>query len=138
MPFVTRTVVGMDEPKIKNFKATMILPDMISEAVNAALERKGQDLVVLNLSTSGAFTDYFVVCSGQTGRQVRAIVDGILKILREKGIRPSHVEGYDNGEWVLIDCFDFIVHVFTKETRLFYDLDRLWGNAARMEYSNSD
>jgi len=128
----------MDEPKIKNFKATMILPDMISEAVNAALERKGQDLVVLNLSTSGAFTDYFVVCSGQTGRQVRAIVDGILKILREKGIRPSHVEGYDNGEWVLIDCFDFIVHVFTKETRLFYDLDRLWGNAARMEYSNSD
>ncbi len=138
MPFVTRTVVEMDEPKIKHFKTTLILPDMISEAVNAALERKGQDLVVLNLSTSGAFTDYFVVCSGQTGRQVRAIVDGILKILREKGIRPSHVEGYDNGEWVLIDCFDFIVHVFTKETRLFYDLDRLWGNAARMEYSNSD
>ena len=138
MPFVTRTVVGMDEPKIKNFKATMILPDMISEAVNAALERKGQDLVVLNLSTSGAFTDYFVVCSGQTGRQVRAIVDGILKMLRENGTRPSHVEGYDNGEWVLIDCFDFIVHVFTKETRLFYDLDRLWGNAARMEFSNSN
>jgi ribosome-associated protein len=128
----------MDEPKIKNFKTTLILPDMISEAVNAALEKKGQDLVVLNLSTSGAFTDYFVVCSGQTGRQVRAIVDGILKMLRENGTRPSHVEGYDNGEWVLIDCFDFIVHVFTKETRLFYDLDRLWGNAARMEFSNSN
>lgn len=138
MPFVTRTVVKMDEPKIKNFKTTLILPDMISEAVNAALEKKGQDLVVLNLSTSGAFTDYFVVCSGQTGRQVRAIVDGILKMLRENGTRPSHVEGYDNGEWVLIDCFDFIVHVFTKETRLFYDLDRLWGNAARMEFSNSN
>tara|TARA_B110000014_G_C20085672_1_gene567776 strand:+ start:455 stop:841 length:387 start_codon:yes stop_codon:yes gene_type:complete len=128
----------MDEPKIKHFKTTLILPDMISEAVNAALEKKGQDLVVLNLSTSGAFTDYFVVCSGQTGRQVRAIVDGILKMLRENGTRPSHVEGYDNGEWVLIDCFDFIVHVFTKETRLFYDLDRLWGNAARMEFSNSN
>ena len=138
MPFVTRTVVKMDEPKIKNFKTTLILPDMISEAVNAALEKKGQDLVVLNLATSGAFTDYFVVCSGQTGRQVRAIVDGILKMLRENGTRPSHVEGYDNGEWVLIDCFDFIVHVFTKETRLFYDLDRLWGNAARMEFSNSN
>ena len=128
----------MDEPKIKHFKTTLILPDMISEAVNSALERMGQDLVVLNLSTSGAFTDYFVVCSGQTGRQVRAIVDGILKMLRENGTRPSHVEGYDNGEWVLIDCFDFIVHVFTKETRLFYDLDRLWGNAARMEFSNSN
>ena len=138
MPSVTRTVVKMDAPKIKNFKTTLILPDMISEAVNAALEKKGQDLVVLNLSTSGAFTDYFVVCSGQTGRQVRAIVDGILKMLRENGTRPSHVEGYDNGEWVLIDCFDFIVHVFTKETRLFYDLDRLWGNAARMEFSNSN
>ena len=59
-------------------------------------------------------------------------------MLREKGNRPSHVEGYDHGEWVLIDCFDFIVHVFTKETRLFYDLDRLWGNATRMEFSNSN
>lgn len=128
----------MDEPRIQTFKSTMVLPDVISEAVNAALEKNGQDIVVLNLSTSGAFTDYFVVCSGQTGRQVRAIVDGVLKMLREKGTRPSHVEGYDHGEWVLIDCFDFIVHVFTKETRRFYDLDRLWGNAARVEFSNSN
>ena len=128
----------MDEPRTQTFKNTMALPDVISEAVNAALEKKGQDIVVLNLSTSGAFTDYFVVCSGQTGRQVRAIVDGVLKMLREKGTRPSHVEGYDHGEWVLIDCFDFIVHVFTKETRRFYDLDRLWGNAARVEFSNSN
>ena len=128
----------MDEPRTQTFKNTMALPDVISEAVNAALEKKGQDIVVLNLSTSGAFTDYFVVCTGQTGRQVRAIVDGVLKMLRAKGTRPSHVEGYDHGEWVLIDCFDFIVHVFTKETRLFYDLDRLWGNAARMEFSNSN
>ena len=126
----------MAEPRTQTLKNTMVLPDVISEAVNAALEKKGQDIVVLNLSTSGAFTDYFVVCSGQTGRQVRAIVDGVLKMLRAKGIRPSHVEGYDHGEWVLIDCFDFIVHVFTKETRRFYDLDRLWGNAARVEFSN--
>ena len=128
----------MDEPRTQTFKNTMALPDVISEAVNAALEKNGQDIVVLNLSTSGAFTDYFVVCTGQTGRQVRAIVDGVLKMLRAKGTRPSHVEGYDHGEWVLIDCFDFIVHVFTKETRLFYDLDRLWGNAARVEFSNSN
>lgn len=126
----------MDEPRTQTFKNTMVLPDVISEAVNAALEKKGQDIVVLNLSTSGAFTDYFIVCSGQTGRQVRGIVDGVLKMLRAKGTRPSHVEGYDHGEWVLIDCFDFIVHVFTKETRRFYDLDRLWGNAARVEFSN--
>lgn len=126
----------MDEPRTQTFKNTMVLPAVISEAVNAALEKKGQDIVVLNLSTSGAFTDYFIVCSGQTGRQVRGIVDGVLKMLRAKGTRPSHVEGYDHGEWVLIDCFDFIVHVFTKETRRFYDLDRLWGNAARVEFSN--
>ena len=126
----------MDEPRTQTFKNTMVLPDVISETVNAALEKKGQDIVVLNLSTSGAFTDYFIVCSGQTGRQVRGIVDGVLKMLRAKGTRPSHVEGYDHGEWVLIDCFDFIVHVFTKETRRFYDLDRLWGNAARVEFSN--
>ncbi len=126
----------MDEPRTQTFKNTMVLPDVISETVNAALEKKGQDIVVLNLSTSGAFADYFIVCSGQTGRQVRGIVDGVLKMLRAKGTRPSHVEGYDHGEWVLIDCFDFIVHAFTKETRRFYDLDRLWGNAARVEFSN--
>ena len=126
----------MDELRTQTLKNTMVLPDVISEAVNAALEKKGQDIVVLNLSKSGAFTDYFVVCSGQTGRQVRAIVDGVLKMLRAKGTRPSHVEGYDHGEWVLIDCFDFIVHVFTKETRRLYNLDRLWGNAARVEFSN--
>lgn len=116
---------------------TAPLPDDVGLAVGAALDKKARDVVVLNLVASGAFTDYFVVCSGQTGRQARAIVDEILKQLREKGTRPSHVEGYDHGEWVLIDCFDFIVHVFTDETRRFYDLDRLWGSAERVTFPNS-
>lgn len=113
------------------------VPEAIQLVVNAALDKKARDVVVLDLSASGAFTDYFVVCSGQTGRQVRAIVDGILEQLREQDARPSHVEGYDHGEWVLIDCFDYIVHVFTEETRRFYDLDRLWGSAARVRFSGA-
>ena len=116
---------------------TAPLPKDVRLAAGAALDKKARDVVVLNLASSGAFTDYFVVCSGQTVRQARAIVDEILKQLREKGTRPSHVEGYDHGEWVLIDCFDFIVHVFTDETRRFYDLDRLWGSAERIEFPNS-
>ena len=91
-------------------------------------------MVVLDLKGSDGFTDYFVVCSGQTTRQVRAIVDEVQKQLRVMDHRPSHVEGYQNAEWALLDCFDFVVHVFTEETRRFYDLERLWGNARRIEF----
>ena len=127
----------MTEPDTGPVDLAAPLPEAVHQAVDGALDKKARDVVVLNLSTSGAFADYFVVCSGQTGRQVRAIVDGILGRLRETGTRPSHVEGYNHGEWVLIDCFDFIVHVFTEETRRFYDLDRLWGSATRVEFSSS-
>jgi ribosome-associated protein len=110
---------------------------VVHQVVNAALDKKAQKVVVLNLSGLDAFTDYFVLCSGKTGRQVRAIIDGVVKQLREQGTRPSHVEGYNHGEWVLLDYFDFVVHVFTEDTRRFYDLDRLWGRAERVEFSNS-
>ena len=126
----------MTKPVTGPATRTTPLPEAVHQVVNAALDKKAQHVVVLNLSGSGAFTDYFVVCSGQTGRQVRAIVDEIVKQLREQGTRPSHVEGYDHGEWVLLDCFDFVVHVFTEDTRRFYNLDRLWGSAARVEFSN--
>jgi len=126
----------MTKPDTRPTERSTSLPEAIQRAVDAALDKKARDVVVLDLSASDAFTDYFVVCSGHTGRQARAIVDGILKQLRERGTRPSHVEGYDHGQWVLIDCFDFIVHVFTEETRRFYDLDRLWGSATRVEFSS--
>jgi len=131
------TVACMTERDRGVSERTAPLTKDVRLAVGAALDKKARDVVVLNLASSGAFTDYFVVCSGQTVRQARAIVDEILKQLREKGTRPSHVEGYDHGEWILIDCFDFIVHVFTDETRRFYDLDRLWGSAERVEFPNS-
>ena len=126
----------MTKPATGPAESTTPLPAAVHQVVDAALDKKAHDVVVLNLSGSGAFTDYFVVCSGHTGRQGRAIVDEIVKQLREQGTRPSHVEGYDHGEWILLDYFDFIVHVFTEETRRFYNLDRLWGNAGRVEFSN--
>jgi len=126
----------MIKPGSRPTKSTTPLPAAVRQVVDAALDKKAYDVVVLNLSDSGAFTDYFVICSGHRGRQVRAIVDEIVRQLREQGTRPSHVEGYDHGEWVLLDCFDFVVHVFTDEARRFYNLDRLWGSAAQVTFSN--
>ena len=114
------------------------LPPLVQCAVDAARDKKAHDIVVLDLRNSDAFTDYFVMCSGRTERQVRAIVDEIQKQLRAAGARPSHVEGDRHAEWVLLDCFDFVIHVFTEEMRRFYDLERLWGNATRIEFEFRD
>lgn len=109
------------------------LPDEILEAGRAAYSKKATDVVVLDLRKAGAFTDYFVLCTGQNPRQVKAIVDAIEEALRVQRLRSTLVEGYDHAEWVLVDYFTFIVHVFTRDTRLFYSLERLWGSAERIE-----
>jgi ribosome-associated protein len=109
------------------------LPAYVLEAVRAAQDKKAADVVVLDLHEVAGFTDYFVICSGQNPRQVKAIADGVEEALRKSASgRPSHIEGYRRAEWVLLDYFDFIVHVFNPETRLFYALERLWGSAARI------
>ena len=107
----------------------------VGTAVRAALDKKASDVVILDLRNTPAFTDFFVLCSGQSTRQVKAIVDGVEETLRAEKIRPAHVEGYDRAEWILMDYFTFIVHVFTPQTRAFYSLERLWGNAERIEVS---
>ena len=107
----------------------------VGTAVRAALDKKASDVVILDLRNTPAFTDFFVLCSGQSTRQVKAIVDAVEETLRAEKIRPAHVEGYDRAEWVLMDYFTFIVHVFTPQTRAFYSLERLWGNAERIEVS---
>lgn len=109
------------------------LPEPIPQILGAMEDRKALDVVVLDLRASGAFTDYFVVGSGRSTRQVQAIVDAIAARLRSVDMRPTHVEGYAHARWVLMDCFDVIVHVFTRETRELYDLERLWGSASRIE-----
>lgn len=108
-------------------------PAAVSAAIAAAQDRKASDIVVLNLRRSSAFTDFFVLCTGQNVRQVAAIADAVEQALKALKLRPAHVEGYDRAEWVLMDYFDFIVHVFTPSTRAFYSLDRLWGTAERIE-----
>jgi ribosome-associated protein len=110
------------------------LPAELQDVVRAALAKKASQVVVLDLRHGTAFTDFFVICSGQNARQVQAIVDAIENALRKDASRkPSHVEGYGDSDWVLLDYFDFIVHVFTPETREFYALERLWGSAERIE-----
>jgi ribosome-associated protein len=105
------------------------LPRQISKAIEAAEDKKANDLVVLDLRKAAGFTDFFVICSGTNSRQIRAIADGIMEALGADGEKPAHIEGYDRSEWILLDYFDFIVHVFAPETRTFYSLERLWGNA---------
>jgi ribosome-associated protein len=109
----------------------------VARAVRAALDKKALDVVVLDLRGTPAFTDFFVLCSGLNQRQVKAIADAVEETLRAARIRPAHVEGYDRAEWVLMDFFSFIVHVFTPQTRAFYALERLWGDAERIEVSDS-
>ncbi len=108
-------------------------PEPIPQIVSAMEDKKALDVVVLDLRANAAFTDYFVVCSGKSTRQVQAIVDAIGERLRSIDARPTHVEGYAHAEWVLMDCFDVVVHVFMRDTRELYDLERLWGSATRFE-----
>jgi ribosome-associated protein len=108
----------------------------VARAVRAALDKKAVDVVVLDLRQTAAFTDFFLLCSGQNQRQVKAIADAVEEALRAAKVRPAHIEGYDRAEWILMDFFSFIVHVFTPQTRAFYALERLWGDAERMEVSN--
>ena len=109
------------------------LPAQVTLAVNAADDKQAVNVVVLDLRKSAGFTDFFVIASGTNTRQVRAIADGVREALAGTGVRPAYVEGYDHSEWILLDYFDFIVHIFGPETRVFYDLERLWGNADRIE-----
>jgi ribosome-associated protein len=113
------------------------LPSQIDRAVGAAEDKKALDLLVLDLRKAAGFTDFFVIASGANARQVRAIADAVIETLAADGVKPAHVEGYDRSEWILLDYFDFIVHVFSPETRMFYGLERLWGNAERIEIAVS-
>src|SRR5438105_7905536 len=106
----------------------------VSEAIRACLEKKAEEITILELEKgTGPFTDYFVVCSGTNPRQVQPISDEAEERLERTGLRPTHVEGYKQAEWVLLDYVDFVVHVFSEKARKFYDLERLWKSARRLE-----
>lgn len=103
---------------------------LAAHAIDAALEKKAHDITILDMNTVSGVADYFVVCSGDSDLQVKAIVEGIAdRIKTECQERPWHREGYQHRQWVLLDYVDVVVHVFTEEKRAFYDLERLWGDA---------
>ena len=114
------------------------LPAPIAAAIEAARDKKASDILVLDLRKTAAFTDHFLICSGSNPRQVHAIADAIEEALKARKVRPTHVEGYQRAEWILVDYFDFIVHVFSPSARAFYGLERLWGNATRIEIPDED
>jgi ribosome-associated protein len=97
-----------------------------------ATDRKAMDVVVLDMRDASSITDYFLICSGGSERQVRAIADAIDEQLGPSGIASLGVEGYREGHWILMDYGDVIVHVFSEETRDYYDLERLWANAPKI------
>ena len=105
----------------------------VALAVKAIEGKKGENVAILEMDrSSGAFTDYFILCSGTNPRQIQAIADDVQKQLSDAGQRPNSVEGYNQAEWVLLDYVDFVLHVFSERARQFYDLERLWKSARRL------
>jgi ribosome-associated protein len=111
----------------------MKAPATLERAARAALDKKATDVVVLDVARHSAFIDHFLLATGGNQRQLVAIADAVAEALRQEGLRPRHLEGYPRQEWILMDYGDFVVHVFTQRSRAFYDLERLWGGAARIE-----
>jgi ribosome-associated protein len=128
----TTAPVAPREPRLPR------LPSQMKVALAAARSKKATAVTILDLRKTGAFTDYFLLCTGTNPRQVQAIADAVEQALKDVKVRPTHVEGYERAEWVLLDYFDFIVHVFSPQARQFYGLERLWGNAIRHELADDD
>ena len=117
-----------------SMKKTNDLKRQINEAILACQDKKAEQVTVLELEKdSGAFTDYFVMCNGTNPRQIQAIADAVEERLKALALRPAHTEGYKQAEWVLLDYVDFVVHIFSEKARQFYDLERLWKSAKRLE-----
>ncbi len=114
--------------------ATKEIRQQVALVLSAAEAKKAEDIAVLQLpKESSAFTDFFVVCSGSNPRQVQAIADEVDERLSKAGFEPNHREGYQLGEWVLLDYVDFVVHIFNENARKYYDLERLWKSAKKVE-----
>lgn len=105
--------------------------DLAREAARLTLTRRAEDVVILDLRALEGVCDYFVLATGHSEIQVRAIADAVEAGLRERGIRPWHSEGFEARRWILLDYVDFVVHVFHAKAREYYLLDKLWGDAVR-------
>ena len=101
----------------------------VRAAARAALAKKAADLIVLDVQRVSSVADFFLVCSGRSATHVQTIADAIREVLKEQGVRPRHAEGVAESGWVLLDYGDVLMHVFLEETRAYYALERLWGDA---------
>lgn len=111
--------------------------ELVEAAAAAASSKKAERIVILDVSKQLVITDHFLICSGNSDRQVKSIADEIQKTLAaERGVKPFRREGEREGRWVLLDYVDFVVHVFHKEDREYYDLERLWSDAPKTEYED--
>lgn len=113
---------------------TQSILEQVRIAVEAAQDKKAEAVEVLELQNVTSVTSYFVICHGGSQRQVQAIAEAVGKRLRDAKVRPAHVEGEGGTDWVLMDYLDFVVHVFTRERRTFYALEKLWSEAPRVEF----
>lgn len=111
--------------------------ERLATIVAALQDKKASDVVAMDLRPLTDTADWFVICTATSDQHVRALADEVSRRLRETGDRPWHVEGYEARRWVLIDCVDIVVHLFRRETREFYALERLWGDAARIHHASS-
>jgi len=131
-PAVSPRLAGYNQSSRMKKKNDLQL--QVNEAILACQDKQADNVTILELEKdSGAFTDYFVMCSGTNPRQIQAIADAVDERLEGLGLRVTHAEGYKQAEWVLLDYVDFVVHIFSEKAREFYDLERLWKSAKRLE-----
>jgi len=110
-----------------------MMHEALKIAVKAVDDKKGIDIVVLDISSVASFANYFLLCSGDSSRQIQAIVNEVEEKLAAYGYRLAHIEGFANAEWVLLDYLDLVIHVFSKQARAYYDLERLWRDAKSLD-----
>ena len=122
--------------KTKDKEISKKIYNWTEKAAESAINKKAQDVIILDLRELTSMTDYFVICTGEVDAQVKAISDGIREELREE-VKPWHTEGYDNLDWVLLDYIDFVVHVFQRDTRDYYNIEKLWKEAPKEEVIDS-
>ena len=109
--------------------------EIIAVAVKALSDKKGRDLKVLDTAGQTTLAEYFIICSGTSNTQVRALAEAVEEALSKAGEEPHHIEGHRGGLWTLLDYSAVVIHVFTEEGREFYDLERLWSDAAAVDIS---
>ena len=114
------------------------LPRQVITAIQSASDKKAADIIVLDLRNAGGFTDYFIICTGQNTRQIKAIADAVEQSLhKELDEKPVIAEGTEKSGWLLLDYFSFVVHIFSHDFRVYYDLERLWGTATKHEFTDA-